>query len=190
MRAQELTALGRPLDALPILRAAFEDNKTAKKRLEAYVYQIIGRWKDTRGTEYVFRRRRELPHCRRRRLFRREAGMKSPWAANPYPTTGAYSVVSVRGSTRDPARPAKRQNDSPELSGRGRRQRKKPPIIPKTERQNMKKKDIIIIAAVLLAAPGALWRIPNGGGQSGFDRRGDGRRGRSAPPPAGYVGYL
>ena len=54
MRAQELMALGRPLDALPILRR-IEDNKTAKKRLEAYVYQIIGRWKDTRGTEYVFR---------------------------------------------------------------------------------------------------------------------------------------
>lgn len=28
-----------------------------------------------------------------------EAGMKSPWAGEPYPTTGAYSVVSVRGST-------------------------------------------------------------------------------------------
>lgn len=71
MRAQELTALGRPLDALPILRR-IEDNKTAKKRLEAYVYQIIGRWKDTRGTEYRLPRRRELPHCRRRRLFRRK----------------------------------------------------------------------------------------------------------------------
>ena len=33
MRAQELMALGRPLDALPILRR-IEDNKTAKKRLE------------------------------------------------------------------------------------------------------------------------------------------------------------
>ena len=69
-RAQELTALGKPLDALPILKR-IEGNKTAKKRMEAYVYQLIGRWKDTRGTEYVFREDRML-HCRRRRLFRRK----------------------------------------------------------------------------------------------------------------------
>ena len=97
MRAQELTALGRPLDALPILRR-IEDNKTAKKRLEAYVYQIIGRWKDTRGTEYVFR---EDGSCRiaGEEGYFGGSGYEITVGSEPYPTTGAYSVVSVRGST-------------------------------------------------------------------------------------------
>lgn len=97
MRAQELTALGRPLDALPILRR-IEDNKTAKKRLEAYVYQIIGRWKDTRGTEYVFR---EDGRCRiaGEEGYFGGSGYEITVGSEPYPTTGAYSVVSVRGST-------------------------------------------------------------------------------------------
>ena len=97
MRAQELTALGRPLDALPILRR-IEDNKTAKKRLEAYVYQIIGRWKDTRGTEYVFR---EDGSCRiaGEEGYFGGSGDEITVGSEPYPTTGAYSVVSVRGST-------------------------------------------------------------------------------------------
>ena len=97
MRAQELTALGRPLDALPILRR-IEDNKTAKKRLEAYVYQIIGRWKDTRGTEYIFR---EDGSCRiaGEEGYFGGSGYEITVGSEPYPTTGAYSVVSVRGST-------------------------------------------------------------------------------------------
>lgn len=98
MRAQELTALGRPLDALPILRR-IEDNKTAKKRLEAYVYQIIGRWKDTRGTEYVFREDGSCRIAGEERLFRRKRVRNTLWAANRIRRPGAYSVVSVRGST-------------------------------------------------------------------------------------------
>ena len=97
LRAQELTALGRPLDALPILRR-IPDNKTAKKRLEAYVYQIIGRWKDTRGTEYIFR---EDGSCRiaEEEGYFGGSGYEITVGSEPYPTTGAYSVVSVRGST-------------------------------------------------------------------------------------------
>ncbi len=97
MRAQELTALGKPLDALPILRR-IEDNKTAKKRMEAYVYQLIGRWKDTRGTEYVFR---EDGSCRiaGEEGYFGGSGYEITVGDEPYPTTGAYSVVSVRGST-------------------------------------------------------------------------------------------
>ena len=76
MRAQELTALGRPLDALPILRR-IEDNKTAKKRLEAYVYQIIGRWKD--NTSSAKTGAAAFPE---KKAISAEAGMKSPWAAN------------------------------------------------------------------------------------------------------------
>ena len=75
-RAQELTALGKPLDALPILKR-IEGNKTAKKRMEAYVYQLIGRWKDTRGG----------------------SGYEITVGDEPYPTKGEYSVVSVRGKT-------------------------------------------------------------------------------------------
>ena len=96
-RAQELTALGRPLDALPILRC-IPDNKTAKKRLEAYVYQIIGRWKDTRGTEYIFR---EDGSCRiaGEEGYFGGSGYEITVGDEPYPTRGEYSVISVRGST-------------------------------------------------------------------------------------------
>ena len=96
LRAQELTALGRPLDAYPILKC-IEGNKTAKKRLEAYVYQLIGRWKDTRGTEYVFR---EDGSCRiaGEEGYFGGSGYEITVGDEPYPTTGAYSVVSVRGS--------------------------------------------------------------------------------------------
>ena len=47
--------MGRPLDALPVLER-IPDSKTAQKRLDAYVYRLIGRWKDTKGREFVFRR--------------------------------------------------------------------------------------------------------------------------------------
>lgn len=96
-RAQELTALGRPLDAYPILKR-IEGNKTAKKRLEAYVYQLIGRWKDTRGTEYIFR---EDGSCRiaGEEGYFGGSGYEITVGSEPYPMEGAYSVVSVRGST-------------------------------------------------------------------------------------------
>ncbi|MFR5795212.1 MAG: hypothetical protein ACLUI3_06365 [Christensenellales bacterium] len=97
-RAQELTALGKPLDALPILKR-IEGNKTAKKRMEAYVYQLIGRWKDTRGTEYVFR---EDGSCciAGRKAISAEAGTKSPWATSRIRRRAntAWSVCGERPS--------------------------------------------------------------------------------------------
>ena len=96
-RAQELTALGKPLDALPILKR-IEDNKTAKKRMEAYVYQLIGRWKDTRGTEYVFREDGSCCIAGKEGYFG-GSGYEITVGDEPYPTKGEYSVVSVRGKT-------------------------------------------------------------------------------------------
>ena len=96
-RAQELTALGKPLDALPILKR-IEGNKTAKKRMEAYVYQLIGRWKDTRGTEYVFREDGSCCIAGQEGYFG-GSGYEITVGDEPYPTKGEYSVVSVRGKT-------------------------------------------------------------------------------------------
>ena len=96
-RAQELTALGKPLDALPILKR-IESNKTAKKRMEAYVYQLIGRWKDTRGTEYVFREDGSCCIAGKEGYFG-GSGYEITVGDEPYPTKGEYSVVSVRGKT-------------------------------------------------------------------------------------------
>ncbi len=64
-----------------------EDNKTAKKRLEAYVYQLIGRWKDTRGTEYVFR---EDGSCR-------IAGKEGYFGGSGYEITVGERAVSDDG---------------------------------------------------------------------------------------------
>ncbi|MFQ7096068.1 MAG: tetratricopeptide repeat protein [Christensenellales bacterium] len=96
-RAQELTALGKPLDALPILKR-IEGNKNAKKRMEAYVYQLIGRWKDTRGTEYVFREDGSCCIAGKEGYFG-GSGYEITVGDEPYPTKGEYSVVSVRGKT-------------------------------------------------------------------------------------------
>ncbi|MFR8976815.1 MAG: hypothetical protein ACLVJB_02880 [Christensenellales bacterium] len=94
MRAQELTALGRPLDALPILRRIGIARR--RKAAEAYVYQIISRWKDTRG--------RNTSSAGGEPIAGEEgyfggSGYEITVGGEPYPTTGAYSVVSVRGST-------------------------------------------------------------------------------------------
>ena len=94
---EELTALGKPLDALPILKR-IEGNKTAKKRMEAYVYQLIGRWKDTRGTEYVFREDGSCCIAGKEGYFG-GSGYEITVGDEPYPTKGEYSVVSVRGKT-------------------------------------------------------------------------------------------
>lgn len=95
--AQELIGLDRPLEALPILER-IPDNKTAKKRLNDYVFRIIGRWKETRGTEFVFRRDGTCRIAGTERYFGGK-GYEIDVGDEPYPTTAAYSVVSLRGST-------------------------------------------------------------------------------------------
>lgn len=96
-RADELIAQQRPLDALPFLER-IPDNATAQRRLTAYVYQIIGRWKTTSGIEYVFRRDGS---CRidGEELYFGGSGYEIRIGEEPYPTTGVYSVVSLRNGS-------------------------------------------------------------------------------------------
>ncbi len=96
-RAQELTGTNRPLDALPILQR-IPNNKTAQKRLEAYVYQIIGRWKDKRGVEYIFRPDGSCTIAGKDGYFG-GSGYEIRVGDEPYPTQGAYTVVSLRNKS-------------------------------------------------------------------------------------------
>jgi len=96
-RAQALTEQGRPLDALPVLERLGE-NKTAKKRLDAYVYRILGRWKDARGTEYIFRRDGSCNIAGAEGYFG-GSGYDITFGSEPYPTEKAYSVVNLRNKT-------------------------------------------------------------------------------------------
>ena len=97
-RAQALIDMRRPLDALELLEQMEPVNKTAKKRLDAYVYKIIGRWKDARGVEYVFRRDGSCCIAGEEAFF---GGSGYDLAIGPekYPTKAAYSVVSLRKNT-------------------------------------------------------------------------------------------
>lgn len=97
-RAQALIEMGRPLDALPLLEQIESRSKTAQKRLDAYVYRIIGRWKDARGVEYVFRRDGTCSVAGREGYFG-GSGYDITIGSEPYPTKGAYSVVNLRGKT-------------------------------------------------------------------------------------------
>ena len=95
--AQELIGLRRPLEALPYLER-IPDNRSAAKRLNDYVYRIIGRWKDTYGTEYLFRKDGS---CRigGEDAFFNGNGYEIDVGPQPNPTEVAYTVVSLRGST-------------------------------------------------------------------------------------------
>ncbi len=95
--AQELIGLGRPLDALPYLEE-IPQNRTAKKRLNDYVYRVVGRWKETRGTEFVFRRDGSCSIAGKEGYFG-GSGYELYIGEEPYPRSAAYSVVSIRGTT-------------------------------------------------------------------------------------------
>ena len=94
MRAKELIDAGRPLDALPILER-IPQSKTAQKRLDAYVYRIIGRWKDTKGREFTFRRDGT---CRidGKELYFGGSSYYVFVGEQPYPTKLVYNVVSLK----------------------------------------------------------------------------------------------
>ena len=96
-RAQELDAQGKPLDALPVLER-IADNAAAKKRMNAYVYRIIGRWKDARGTEYIFRRDGSCCIAGEEMYFG-GSGYELRLGSEPYPEKAAYSIVNLRGDT-------------------------------------------------------------------------------------------
>ena len=93
-RADELIAANRPLDALPVLER-IPDNATAKKRLDAYVYQIIGRWKDRNGREFTFRRDGSCTIDGEEMYF---GGRNYDLylGGEPYPTKAAYGIVSLK----------------------------------------------------------------------------------------------
>lgn len=93
-RAKELIALKRPLDALPLLER-IPDSDAAGKLLDAYVYQIIGRWKDTRGREFVFRRDGSCSIDGQEGYFG-GSGYDVTVGEEPYPTQAAYGVVGLK----------------------------------------------------------------------------------------------
>jgi len=97
-RAQALIEMGKPLDALHLLEEIESINKSAKKKLEAYVYRIIGRWKDARGVEYVFRPDGSCAIAGEE-LYFGGSGYGISIGTEPYPTKDAYSVVSLRNKT-------------------------------------------------------------------------------------------
>ncbi|MBR5560646.1 MAG: hypothetical protein IKU73_04460 [Clostridia bacterium] len=97
-RARELIAMHRPLDALEILESIKEVNKSAKDLLGTYVYRIIGRWKDSRGVEYVFRRDGTCSVAGQEMYFG-GGGYDITMGDAPYPTRKAYGVVSLRNNT-------------------------------------------------------------------------------------------
>ena len=97
-RAQMLIDMRRPLDALELLEEIQAINKSAKKKLDAYVYRIIGRWKDARGREYTFRRDGSCTIAGEAGYFG-GSGYDIAVGAEKYPTKAAYSVVSLRNKT-------------------------------------------------------------------------------------------
>ena len=97
-RAQALIDMRRPLDALELLEEIASINKSAKKKLDAYVYRIIGRWKDARGREYIFRRDGSCSIAGEEGYFG-GIGYDIAVGAEEYPTKAAYSVVSLRNKT-------------------------------------------------------------------------------------------
>ena len=97
-RAKALSDTNRPLDALALLESVEDVSKTAKKRLEAYVYRIIGRWKDSRGVEYVFRRDGSCAIAGEEMYFG-GSGYEICVGGEPYPTQAAYTVVNLKNKT-------------------------------------------------------------------------------------------
>lgn len=93
-RAEELIDQNKPLDALPLLRSV-ETVKKAQTMLDAYVYRIIGRWKDSRGAEYIFREDGSCSIAGEEKYFG-GSGYELTVGDGPYPTEGMYQVVNLR----------------------------------------------------------------------------------------------
>ena len=97
-RAKILQETGRPLDALPLLESIESVSKTAAKRLDAYVFRIIGRWKDSRGVEYVFRRDGTCSIAGQEAYFG-GSGYDITIGDAPYPEKTGFGVVSLKSKT-------------------------------------------------------------------------------------------
>ena len=97
-RAKILVETGRPLDALPLLESIKSVSKTAVKRLDAYVFRIIGRWKDSRGVEYIFRPDGTCAIAGQEAYFG-GSGYDIMIGEAPYPTKVGFGVVSLKSKT-------------------------------------------------------------------------------------------
>ncbi|MBQ9008824.1 MAG: hypothetical protein IJ088_05775 [Clostridia bacterium] len=96
-RAEELQAMGRPLEALPYYER-IPNNRTAKKRLTDYVYRVIGRWKSRSGMELTFRRDGTCT-LDGRNAYYGGSGYELFIGDEPYPTRRGYQVINLRGDT-------------------------------------------------------------------------------------------
>ena len=96
-RAKELIEQKRPLDALPLLER-INGSKQADRLLDAYVYRIIGRWKDSKGVEYIFRRDGTCSIAGEELYFGGE-DYTITIGKEPYPTEPGYSVISLKNRT-------------------------------------------------------------------------------------------
>ncbi len=93
--AQKLIEEDKPLEALPLLER-IEGNKQADNLLDGYVYRIIGRWKDPKGAEYMFRRDGSCVIVGEEGYFGGK-GYGIAVSSEPYPTRQTYGVVNLRG---------------------------------------------------------------------------------------------
>lgn len=96
-RAQELSSMGRPFDALTVLER-IPENTVAQNRMDAYVYQIVGVWEDTRGREYIFRRDGTCSIAGEEGYFG-GSGYEITIGSQPYPTDAGYSIISIRNGS-------------------------------------------------------------------------------------------
>ncbi|MBR5288549.1 MAG: hypothetical protein IKU34_08180 [Clostridia bacterium] len=93
--AQKLIEEAKPLDALPLLER-IAGNKQADKLLDGYVYRIIGRWKDAKGAQYMFRPDGSCVIVGEEGYFGGK-GYGIAVGSEPYPTKQTYGVVNLRG---------------------------------------------------------------------------------------------
>lgn len=94
-RAQMLMEMGRPFEALPLLEAIAPRNEAAEKKLNSDVFRLIGHWKDAQGMSYVFRRDGTYSVDGREGYYSGN-GHEITMGSEPYPTTAAYTVVSLQ----------------------------------------------------------------------------------------------
>ena len=93
-RGEALIEQGKPFDALPILEK-ITDSRRVDKLLDAYVYGVIGRWKDLQGGEYIFRRDGSCSILGVEGWYGGEA-YDLYIGEEPYPDKTVYSVVDLR----------------------------------------------------------------------------------------------
>lgn len=97
LRADELIVQGKPLDALDALER-IASNEEAKKRLDAYVYKLIGTWETASGQRYVFRKDGSCSLDGQEAYFGGK-GYDIYIGEEPYPDKVAYDFIGFRNGT-------------------------------------------------------------------------------------------